>query len=127
MKSKPGRRARFAALAAIAALGLAASPLAFARTVLVASWPAKGQALETTPAEIRLTFNEHVDARRCTVKLVSAAGKNFDADRPHADKSDPNSVAASVPVLRRGSYRARWTAVGADGHRVRGDFSFTVK
>ena len=111
----------------LAALGVAASPFAFAHAQLVASSPAKNQVLDAPPIEIHLTFNEHVEPRYSSVKLVSAAGKYFDADRPHADKTDPNSIAASVPVLRSGVYRARWTAVGSDGHKTHGDFSFTVK
>jgi methionine-rich copper-binding protein CopC len=112
---------------ALATAALALSPLAFAHAQLVASSPAKDQALDAPPIEIHLTFNEHVEPRYSSVKLVSAAGKNFDCDRPHADKADPMSIVASVPVLRSGVYRARWTAVGGDGHKTHGDFSFTIK
>jgi hypothetical protein len=112
---------------ALAALAAAASPFAFAHASLVASSPARNQVLDAPPIEIRLTFNERVEPRRCSIKLVSAAGRRFDADRPRADKTDPKSIAASVPVLRSGSYRARWTAVGGDGHKTHGDFSFVVK
>ena len=112
---------------ALATLALAASPFAFAHAQLVASSPANNQVLDAPPVELHLTFNEHVEARYSSIKLVSADGRHFDADRPHADKTDPNSIAASVPVLRHGVYRARWTAVGGDGHKSHGDFTFTVK
>jgi methionine-rich copper-binding protein CopC len=79
-----------------------------------------------SPAEIHLTFNEHVEARYCRIKLVSDTKKNFDADRPTADKANANTIIASVPVLKPGVYSARWTAVGSDGHKTHGDFSFTV-
>jgi copper resistance protein C len=111
---------------AVATLAAAASPLAFAHAALVGSFPAKGQVLTGSPAEIHLTFNERVEARYCRIKLVSDAHKNFDADRPVADKANPNGIVAAVPVLRPGVYRARWTAVGSDGHKTHGDFSFTV-
>jgi methionine-rich copper-binding protein CopC len=112
---------------AIATLATALSPLALAHASLVASLPTKDQVLTAPPSEIHLTFNEHVEARYCRIKLVSDSGKNFDADRPQADKADPKSIMASVPVLRPGTYRARWTAVGGDGHKTHGDFSFTIK
>lgn len=111
---------------AFATLAATLSPLAFAHASLVESFPAKGQTLTGSPAEIHLTFNEHVEPRFCRIKLVSDAGKNFDADRPSADKTRPNAIVAAVPVLKPGTYSARWTAVGSDGHKTRGDFSFTI-
>jgi methionine-rich copper-binding protein CopC len=112
---------------AVAALAAATGPFAFAHPQLVASSPAKGQVLDAPPIEIKLTFNERVEPRFARVKLVSADKKYFDADRAHADKTDPNSVEMFVPVLKSGSYRAVWTAVGDDGHKTHGDFSFTIK
>ena len=112
---------------ALAGFAAAASPLACAHALLVASWPANGQALDSPPAVVKLTFSEHVEPRYARVKLVSSNKKYFDADRAQADKSDPNSVQMSVPVLRSGSYRAVWTAVGDDGHKTHGEFSFTVR
>jgi methionine-rich copper-binding protein CopC len=111
---------------ALATLAATLSPLAFAHASLVDSFPAKGQTVTGSPTEIHLTFNEHVEARYCRIKLVSNAGKNFDADRPAADKTNPNAIVAAVPVLKPGTYSARWTAVGSDGHKTHGDFSFTV-
>lgn len=111
---------------ALAALAATLSPLAFAHASLVDSFPAKGQTLAGSPAEIHLTFNERVEPKLCRVKLVSDAGKNFDADRPVPDKARANTLVAAVPVLKPGTYSARWTAVGSDGHKTHGDFSFTV-
>ena len=111
---------------ALAAVAVALSPLASAHASLVGSFPAKGETVTGSPSEIHLTFNEHVEARYCRVKLVSDAGKNFDADRPSADTANPNAIIAAVPVLKPGTYSARWTAVGSDGHKTHGDFSFTV-
>ena len=111
---------------ALAILAVAASPLACAHASLVDSFPSRGQTVTGSPSEIHITFNEHVEARYCRIKLVSDGGKNFDADRPVADKTNPNAIVAAVPVLKPGSYSARWTAVGSDGHKTHGDFSFVV-
>jgi len=111
---------------ALATFAATLSPLAFAHATLVDSFPARGQTLTGSPAEIHLTFNEHVEPRYCRIKLVSDDGKNFDADRPSADKTKPNAIVAAVPVLKPGTYSARWTAVGGDGHKTHGDFKFTV-
>ena len=111
---------------ALATLAATLSPLALAHASLVESFPAKGQTLTGPPAEIHLTFNEQVEPKLCRVKLVSDGGKNFDADRPVPDKARANTIVAAVPVLKPGTYSARWTAVGSDGHKTHGDFSFTV-
>jgi methionine-rich copper-binding protein CopC len=111
---------------ALATLAATLSPMVFAHAAMVDSFPAKGQVLTASPAEIHITFNEHVEPRLCRVKLVSDAGKNFDADRPSPDKARANTIVAAVPVLKPGTYSARWTAVGSDGHKTHGDFSFTV-
>jgi methionine-rich copper-binding protein CopC len=100
---------------ALATLAATLSPLVFAHAAMVDSFPAKGQVLAASPAEIHITFNEHVEARYCRIKLRSDAGK-----------TNPNAIIAAVPVLRPGIYRAVWTAVGSDGHKTHGDFSFTV-
>jgi copper resistance protein C len=111
---------------ALATVAATLSPLAFAHAKLVDSFPGKGQTLTGSPVEIHLTFNEHVEPRYCRIKLVSDGGKNFDADRPSADKTKANAIVAAVPVLRPDTYSVRWTAVGSDGHKTHGDFKFTV-
>ena len=111
---------------ALATLAATLSPLAFAHASMVDSFPAKDQVLTASPSEIHITFNEHVEARYCRIKLRSTDGKNFDADRPAADKANPNAIVAAVPVLKPGTYRTVWTAVGSDGHKTHGDFSFTI-
>ena len=111
---------------AVATLAAALSPLASAHATMVDSFPAKGQVLNASPSEIHITFNEHVEARYCRIKLRSGDGKNFDADRPVLDKTNPNAIVAAVPVLKPGTYHAVWSAVGGDGHKTHGDFSFTI-
>jgi methionine-rich copper-binding protein CopC len=114
------------ARAALAAVLTILVPIASAHAALVASFPARGAVLVGSPTEVHLTFSEPVTPRGCRIKLVNDAGKSFDADRPSADRTNPNTIVAAVPVLRPGVYSARWTAVGRDGRKTRGDFSFTV-
>jgi methionine-rich copper-binding protein CopC len=111
---------------ALATIAATLSPLAFAHASLVDSFPAKGQTLASAPAEIHLSFNERVEPRFCRIKLVSDTGKNLDADRPSVDGTTRNAIVAAVPVLKPGTYSARRTAVGSDGHKTHGDFTFTI-
>ena len=106
---------------------LAASPLAFAHASLVASTPTKGATLDRPPTELRLTFNERVEAAYTSVRLVDARGKEAASAKAVADPADARSVKFAVPSLASGTYVARWTAVGDDGHRTHGEFSFSVR
>jgi methionine-rich copper-binding protein CopC len=122
----PEKIMKRSARTALAAVLTALVPLASAHAALVASFPARGAVLAGSPTEIHLTFSQPVMARGCRIKLVSDTGKKFDADRPSAARTTANTIVAAVPVLRPGVYSARWTAVGRDGRKTRGDFSFTV-
>lgn len=112
---------------ALALVAAAACPLASAATRLVSSLPVPGQVLAAPPTDIRLVFSDRVDPRHTVIKLVSAKGQRYDCDRPVADRDDPNMLVAAVPVLRSGSWRAHWIATAADGHRLHGDVSFSIK
>ena len=112
--------------AAPAALILVAS-LASAHPTLVGSSPKAGERLDVAPKQLRLSFNEPVEPAFTTVKLVSPSGKEGPAERTQAVESDARAVVSPLDVPGPGLYKARWSALGRDGHRVNGEFSFTVK
>jgi hypothetical protein len=43
------------------------------------------------------------------------------------DPSNPTHVELKLPKLEPGVYDVHWVSVAADGHRLDGDYSFTVK
>ncbi|RUO56658.1 copper resistance CopC family protein [Pseudidiomarina homiensis] len=97
---------------------------ASAHVSLISSEPAAEEVITETPKVISLRFAGEV--RLAKVKLHAEDGTMFPLD--HAMSMTPQT-AFSVPVkanLPTGSYTIYWTAMGSDGHKLTGDFSFSV-
>lgn len=77
--------------------------------------------------QIRLTFTQEPAEGSLSVRLLNAAGEPVQTSAPVKDSEDAKSFTvkpSSAPAP--GSYTVSWRGMGADGHVVRGDFSFTV-
>ena len=111
--------------AALALLSCAA--LAAAHPALVNSTPKSGDVLDAPPRELRLRFNEPIEVAFTHVELVDGAGVALKGHALELVKGDANALVMTLPALAAGTYKARWSAAGRDGHRVKGEFSFTVK
>ena len=110
----------------VAGLLLAAGS-ALAHPSVAGSTPKNGESLLIAPREMRITFSEPIEAAFTKVKLVDATGKDIGGEQTRADPADPKSVYVELPALRAGAYRARWSVLGRDGHRVKGELTFSVK
>ena len=99
----------------------------FAHGKLEMSIPSNGATLSAAPAELKFQFSEPVEAAVSTVKLIGPGDKETALDKPHAAEGDGKTLIVNVPKLDAGAYRARWATSGHDGHRVKGEISFTVK
>jgi copper transport protein len=117
------RRALLAlALAVVAVLALAGT--AGAHAAIVASDPPDGARLDESPAEVRLTFSEHVSASLGGVRVVDADGERVDRG---AVRVEDREVSVDVePDLPDGTYVVTYRIVSADGHPVRGASVFGV-
>ncbi|MBW8832051.1 MAG: copper homeostasis periplasmic binding protein CopC [Burkholderiales bacterium] len=112
-------------LIAAACFLMASSVLAHA--TLQSSTPTNGSTLATAPTEIRLQFNEPIEITFSSVKLAGPGANTIKTDKAKADKDDEKSIVMPLPALPAGAYKAQWSTVGRDGHRVKGELSFTVK
>ena len=104
-----------------------AAGAAHAHGKLVTSEPANGASLEHPPAEVRLQFNEPVEAAFTTIRLIGPAAKEVSTGPTTVDKTDGKTVVLVLPSLTSGAYRAEWTMVGPDGHKVKGTVPFSIK
>ena len=113
-------------LAAVIALSFAPSlrPAALPHTGLKRSEPAKNSRLRESPKRISLWFTAKPQLAFTRVSLRGANGE-IPLDTIVADTA--YSLHAQVPApLAAGTYTVRWQTASADGHPIRGEFSFTV-
>ena len=100
---------------------------AFAHARLEASDPKAGSVLAAAPKTVRLTFNEALEPSFSKIAVVDAANAAVAVSHVDVDKSNPKVMTATLPPLPAGQYRVQWSAVTGDGHKVKGEFGFSVK
>lgn len=95
----------------------------FAHVQLTNAVPADNAMLMQTPHRLSLTFSGKV--RLTKLSLSSADNNSVEFGfKPSAAAAEQFSWA--LPVLSRGNYRVSWVALGADGHKMSGDFGFML-
>lgn len=118
----------------IAALALAAMPgTAFAHAKLVASTPA-ANATVSKVTSVGLKFSEKLIASTVKAELVMTGMPGMKDHPPmkipftSAMGKDGKSMTLQLRrALVPGTYKVKWSAAGADTHRMGSEFSFTVK
>lgn len=110
-------------VAAVAAF--ATTSPAFAHARLVSATPASGAAV-TAPQSISLTFSERFAAPFSTLEVVNGQGRAI-ALRQSVSEDGKTLRGALERPLTAGSYTVRWAIAAADGHRMTGSYSFTVR
>lgn len=124
---KPLKPPRWRRALLLAALWLPA-PLAFAHAALVSSEPGRRAALTTPPAQIRLCFNENVEAKFSQVTL-SPAGEDGNIALGSIALDPASANCLHVPIeapLANGSYTVRYRVLSVDGHVVDYGYGFRL-
>ena len=97
---------------------------ASAHTGLRRSDPAKGSRLAVAPTHIALWFTARPQVAFSRIRLVGPTGEiplgSIVADTGNALRADIGGV------LAPGAYRVEWQTASADGHPIRGAFTFAV-
>jgi copper transport protein len=108
----------------LVALVLAPASPAGAHAELSSTDPTDGAVLETAPSEVTLRFTEGVTVRPDGVRVLDRDAERVDGGI--AEASDAVVVAPIDQPLPPGGYVVAWRVVSADGHPVRGAFTFSV-
>lgn len=128
-RSRPiGHRGLGAATALVLALlAMSLLPgLAFAHTQLRSAFPGGGDHLSVAPRQLRLTFTEAVELALTRLALTGPNGAVELAPLAlHPDSAAVLLGAIQSPLVA-GAYTVNWQIAGADGHPVRGEYSFVV-
>ena len=109
-------------------VALAFSPLrsASAHPKLIKVAPA-ADSRGSAPREIRLTFNEAITPALSRIALFGAKQQAVTVGTLAVASDDPRTLVASIAApMAPGRYTVRWQAAAADGHPVRGTFTFEV-
>ncbi|MPV87972.1 hypothetical protein GB882_04780 [Georgenia ruanii] len=104
-------------------LTLVAAP-AQAHDVLLSTSPAADQTLGERPTEIVLTFNNDLLDSTQAVVVADAAGQKV--AEVAGVVAGPAATFALPTPLGDGSYRVTWSVVSSDGHRIDGEYGFSV-
>ncbi|MFL6672368.1 MAG: copper homeostasis periplasmic binding protein CopC [Massilia sp.] len=114
-------------LAGAFALASTAAMTAQAHAKLESSEPKAGSTLGSAPKVVRLRFNETLEAAFSNVKLSDAANGQVALPKVELDKADGKTMIATLPPLHPGEYHVQWSAMTHDGHKAKGEFTFSVK
>lgn len=121
------RLLRNTARVAVAASVLLAAAQADAHAHLAKASPA-ANATVAAPATILLQFNEKVSPKFSGVQLKrNDTGAAVEVTSAVTPKDAKSLSAVPKAPLAAGKYMVMWHAVGSDGHRMTGDYNFTVK
>ncbi len=119
---------------ALASAALATPALTMAHTRVVASTPAEGTTV-ARPRVVTLTFNEALLPPTAAASIVMTAMPGMADHSPMVIRNFTTAWSGGNRTmtlnlrqpLRAGTYEVRWQAAGADGHRMNGTVSFSVR
>lgn len=118
---------RIVILLLIAGLALVAWPLtALSHVHLDRSEPAKDAVVSEAPKVVKLWFSGRIEPDFSEITVTAADGTQVDQGDTSAS-SNRRELSVNLDELGPGKYQVNWNVVARDGHRIRGDFSFTVE
>ena len=101
---------------------------ALAHAHLKKAAPAPDSIVAASPEAIQIEFSEKVEPALSVIDIVGPSGPVAVSGKTTVDPSSPNTlIVRPAQPLPPGSYEARWRAVGADSHSVKGAFKFQVR
>ena len=120
------RRITLLVLLAALAAALVLPASAFAHAVLTDASPQATGIVNTAPAQVALTYSEPVEPRFAIISVTDAGGHQQVAGAPRRAPTNPNQLDVPLQRLTQGWYLVYWRVISADGHPVRGAFTFAV-
>jgi copper transport protein len=119
---------RVRTLTVLLALGaaLALPAVAWAHAALLRTVPTASGTVNKAPSEISLTYSEAVEPRFAIVSVTDAQAHQVTAGPPERSPSDPDTLVVPLKPIPEGWYLVYWRVISADGHPVRGAYTFAV-
>ena len=114
-------------------IGLLLGPVILAPRVVLAhafpdhSEPRVGSTVENSPPFVRIWFDGALESAFTTIVVEDSSGRKVDRGKGGVNPSDPTLLEVELEPLTPGTYHVIWDVLARDGHRTKGDFTFTVK
>jgi hypothetical protein len=113
--------------AALIGIGLtigAPSALAHSRPKVMVPAP---DSTVSAPANISVTFTEPLEPKFSSLSVTDPQGNKLNTASSLPLPNDPKTLTLALPVLKPGDYLVHWITVAPDGHRMEGEYKFTIK
>jgi copper transport protein len=117
---------RLAVLVLIAAAALVVPAAAWAHAALLHTVPEASRTVNKPPPEVRLTYSEPIEPRFAIVSVTDASGRQVTSGHPQRAPGQPQTLVTPLRRVPEGWYLVFWRVISADGHPVRGAFTFAV-
>jgi copper resistance protein C len=88
--------------------------------------PDDGANLKQVPVEVRIRFNEPVEAEFSPLEVYNSEGRGVDRADAGVDPDNPRVVRVSLQDLSEGTYTVQYRITSLDGHVVDGEYDFRV-
>ena len=98
-----------------------------AHAKLVSSEPAADAVVEVGPTSILLMFNKPVESAFSSIRISNQNNEAIKTEKPGHKGSNEKTLQAVLPKLSSGKYKVKWRLVAKDGHKMKDEFSFSVK
>ena len=109
------------------AMTMALSGTASAHAHLTVADPADKSVIATSPTEIDLTFSEALNLKFSGATLVASDKSEVKLGEPMLMEGNKMMMMPVAETLEAGTYTVEWHVLSADGHKTKGNYSFTLK
>ena len=106
---------------------LAGFSLAQAHAFLDHAEPKVGSTQAEPPPQMKIWFTEELEGAFSKIQVFDAGGNEVDQKDVKIDPTNKAVMTVSLPKLRPGTYKVKWSAVAVDTHHTTGTFTFTIK
>ena len=89
--------------------------------------PSAGATLSRPPALVSIYFDSELEPLFSRLTVRNVHGEKVSVGSGKVAQDNPRLLAARLSRLSKGTYRVYWDVVARDGHRAKGDYTFTVQ
>lgn len=117
---------RVALIAAVVGVALALPAAAWAHAALVSTSPLGSKIVTPAPSQVTLTYSEPIEPRFAIISVTDAGGHLVTSGPPANAPGDRTTLVVPLKKIPEGWYLVYWRVISADGHPVRGAWTFAV-